>query len=122
MGSGGAGEWKGRGGEWSHLQQAVLEISMVCPLYRYCGFFRVSSRRASRVCGFFRFPEVIRGLGGCRWRVGVVLLSLRSRSGGVWSIGGGMDHNWVVQYVVMETFGVPSLLVSGVEKSRLKRG
>ena len=95
---------------------------MVCPLYRYCGFFRVSGRRASRVCGFFRSPEVIRGLGGCRWRVGVVLLSLRSRPGGVWSVGGGMDHNWVVQYVVMETFGVPSLLVSGVAKSRLKRG
>ena len=47
---------------------------------------------------------------------------LRSRPGGVWSVGGEMDHNWVVQYVVMETFGVPSLLVSGVEKSRLKRG
>ena len=31
----------------------------------------------------------------------------------VWSGGGGMDHNWVVQYVVIKTFGVPSLLFSG---------
>ena len=86
MGERGSGRGEGVGGEWSHLQQVVLEISdMVCPLYRYCGFFRVSGRRASRVCGFFRSPEVIRGLGGCRWRVGVVLLSLRSRPGGVWS-------------------------------------
>ena len=55
-------EWGSRrveGGEWSHLQQVVLEISMVCPLYRYCGFFRVSSRRASRVCGFFRSPNPV---------------------------------------------------------------
>ena len=97
MGERGSGRGEGVGGEWSHLQQVVLEISdMVCPLYRYCVFFRVSGRRASRVCGFFRSPEVIRGLGGCRWRVGVVLLSLRSRPGGVWSVGGEMDHNWVV--------------------------
>ena len=53
---------------------------------------------------------------------GVGVESLGVGRVGCGRLGGEMDHNWVVQYVVMETFGVPSLLVSGVEKSRLKRG